>query len=640
MPTRRDVLANLSATSALTACGVSRVAYTPANAAAPSTGPVASYGIYPPIGMARVGNSDDWFLAPEVPGVPPLPAGDYKNGADEIKRQAQRFRVYAFDAAGQVVREVTAAEADITWTVRLANTKAAWYGFSNPMDNEEAAPGIPGQRRNGDIMGADREAMLVIDSGEVSIQGVDVNPTGSDAAFELTGTFWGTMPVYLGEVRTDGAGRLIVLGGRGVTQSALPDNPIDNFSDNDGWHDDWSDGPVTATLRFADGTEVVVQEPAWLACCGPNFAPDIEPIVTLYDVMENLAIDEGWRQPPVRLSFQRDIYPFFQRLGLMAWVAAEANLRQGWIDVGDFLDPAYMGRVADARPANQAFRQSLFDKIRPPNVATVEPDMLPRMLGDGINYQDSPLRWFTITPAWYDVLMRWAAGDFIDDWRPNVQPAITELSQVPLTEQPAALTRAALDPCSGGAFHPGVELTWPLRHRELFTGPFRLAHSNRASLIQDVGRLLTPQIALTQGPVGPVSAGDLTRWMGLPWQCDAFSCQSVTFSNGFPVAVWWPALLPIDVLPEAYYDQLMRTDLTPAERLKFFESRLAWSRGSAGIGYHAEASYNDGLNKMIYLWNRMGMIVQRPGPTDRGAPRDIPDTLFVEIDRGSMSFIP
>src|SRR5262245_32895471 len=80
--------------------------------------------ISPAIGIARVGNSPDgWFLGPEVAGPHPYPAGGFKDAAGRMKRQAARFRIYGLDANGRVVRELTAADADITWTVHLANKK-------------------------------------------------------------------------------------------------------------------------------------------------------------------------------------------------------------------------------------------------------------------------------------------------------------------------------------------------------------------------------------------------------------------------------------------------------------------------------------------------------------------------------------
>jgi len=181
------------------------------------------------------------------------------------------------------------------------------------------------------------------------------------------------------------------------------------------------------------------------------------------------------------------------------------------------------------------------------------------------------------------------------------------------------------------------------RNRAPDAEPFRIALAKRPKLVQDIGFLLTPETAFngnpdlgTPPPIGPQGPGDLTRWMGLPWQCDAFSCQQVLMQADFPTAVWWPALLPIDVLPEANYDSMMRDDLSDDERLKFFESRVAWSRGVAGIGYHANASYWDGITNMIALWERMGFVVRRPGPGGDGRLAAIPREVFGEVGRGNM----
>lgn len=125
--------------------------------------------------------------------------------------------------------------------------------------------------------------------------------------------------------------------------------------------------------------------------------------------------------------------------------------------------------------------------------------------------------------------------------------------------------------------------------------------------------------------------------MGLPWQPDAFSCQNVNFANDFPTVVWWPALLPVDIMPEYAYKQAMRTDLSREERLKFAGIRAPWARGAAGIGYHANASYFDGLNRMVYLVDRMGVVMKQPAPTDLTTGENaLPEYLYVEMDRGSM----
>ncbi|MEQ9334439.1 CTQ-dependent glycine oxidase GoxA [Thalassobaculum sp.] len=652
---RRDFLAGASAlTLTFPLVPKSAVAAT-GRETAPAGAVVARLGIYPAIGICRVGGSAKWFLAPEVPGLPPQPEGGFKDGEQAIKKQVQRFRIYAFDDQDRVIGEVTAADAKIEWRVHVANTKAAWYGFNNPLDNGALAPGLPGQRRNQYfVTDEERLKMLAIDGGETRIHGPGTNPNGDNPRYAMGGRFWDQIDVGLGHLRTDDAGRLLVFPPDG--KSASPTNaPITSFADNNGWHDDWCDGPVEAAVTLGDGT-VRIADHAWVASVGPNFAPEIPPISTLYDVIADLNVAEGWTAAPsVPISFRRDIYPTFRRLALMEWVAAEGNLRQGWLNVGDFADPAYIARLRDPSPANRAFRQSVFEKFRDPDnnapdAYKTERLKMPYMLGDGVNYDGSPLQWFRFPKLQYRHLQLWADGSFTDDYQDPVADAVTGVDDLDLALRPDALTEAALEPCSGGAFHPGVELTYYLRLKEMYARnrdrtaePFRIALAKRPSLLQDIGFLLTPETAFngnpdlgTPPPIGPQGPGDLTRWMGLPWQCDAFSCQQVLMQSDFPTAVWWPALLPIDVLPETYYENMMRSDLSDDERLKFFESRVAWSRGVAGIGYHANASYWDGITNMIALWERMGFVVRRPGPGGDGKLAAIPGEVFVEVGRGNM----
>jgi len=88
-----------------------------------------AYGkIFPAIGIARLGNSPaEFFIGPETPGLTPDPGGSYKDAAGAVKRQAARFRLYAFDKDGRAVAELTADHPDVAklaWTVSLANKKA------------------------------------------------------------------------------------------------------------------------------------------------------------------------------------------------------------------------------------------------------------------------------------------------------------------------------------------------------------------------------------------------------------------------------------------------------------------------------------------------------------------------------------
>src|ERR1700751_2454899 len=92
------------------------------------------YKIHPAIGIARVGNSDDHFIGPEIPDVPALPSdGKFKKDG-KIKRQAARFYVFGYDdsspSAAPIEINGNAANVErIEWTVHLANRKAVWYKF-------------------------------------------------------------------------------------------------------------------------------------------------------------------------------------------------------------------------------------------------------------------------------------------------------------------------------------------------------------------------------------------------------------------------------------------------------------------------------------------------------------------------------
>jgi hypothetical protein len=208
----------------------------------------------------------------------PHPPGFYRDATGALKRQAVRFRVYGLDGDGRVVAELTAANAEITWTVRLANKKASWYEFQLAQDIPEAASAPTQMLRN--ITVSDRAA-LSIDPGPRQITGRGVDGPAFD-----TGRFMGT-PVYLGELKTDEEGRLVVLGGRGVSASS-DGTPAITFANNDGWHDDVSDGPVRAEVRFRGQTLPV--DPAWVVVAPPNYAPMQKSVRTLWDLMRGVAI--------------------------------------------------------------------------------------------------------------------------------------------------------------------------------------------------------------------------------------------------------------------------------------------------------------------------------------------------------------
>jgi hypothetical protein len=300
------------------------------------------YRIHPGIGIARLGDSPDEFcISPEKPAALPIdcdsegnprltPDGTselsiakFKDAEGRIKRQAARFHIYIYDDKNPCGRPLKIGDeikgggnngvlVDIQWQVYLANKKSSWYEF-------DALKGEHGyeknhKRRNADITNKEARQKLIIDPG----------PQVVNATTQRTASFSRKnndvyAPVFppkldpnsintLGDLRTDGAGRLLVLGGHGnsgTVNRGLGHPRIDTYANNDGWFDDTSDGVVMARLvmfskevgrlRFID-----VEYPAWVIVSYPAYVPEILDIVTLDDVVYDLAIRE--------LAYRTDLY--------------------------------------------------------------------------------------------------------------------------------------------------------------------------------------------------------------------------------------------------------------------------------------------------------------------------------------------
>ena len=131
-------------------------------------------------------------IGPERLWDPPIPAGGFKDGQCRVKRQAARFRLYAYNDDG-TIDEITAAEADISWTVHLVNKKAVTRNSGSAAD-------------------------LTIDPGPRTLTGPDQRAEFDTGTITFPGTSAVTVP--LGEIRTDDEGHLLVLGGFGHVRVA------------------------------------------------------------------------------------------------------------------------------------------------------------------------------------------------------------------------------------------------------------------------------------------------------------------------------------------------------------------------------------------------------------------------------------
>lgn len=592
---------------------------------------ITSFRIYPRIGIARVGNSPNaYFFGPEVSGDHPVDPDNFRDPQNRIKRQAARFRVYGFDAEGNVVKEITAADATINWRVEIANKKSSWFDFDLAMDIPAAAD-IKSTRRNPSVI--DRRSLEITPAAR-HISGSSVNQDGDDGAHAFDdGTYCGKS-VYLGELRTDEDGRLIFLGGRGLSENPWP-LPAVTFGNNEGFHDDTSDGSVDADIVY-EGRSYAA-EGSWVLVAPPNYAPGIQAIVTGYDLLDDLVHPYDPTTAP-RPSFESDIMPLLLRFSLHQWVNAGFARDFGIGSASDFTDPEFMRRLASTSESSVLLRRSIFTMFRPADYSIPLSNALPGYYGDAMSLDTTsadPREWMAITATQYGSLDKWAAGDFVDDFDfdafcrssgrtslygeyPLPPPNFDDLTAA---QQIAGIDRAVLDETLGGPFHPGCEFTWPMRHRMMYseTDPLRI---KRRSVEPDHGDLLTQVSALAKdGPLDGSLPGSITRWMAIPWQTDTSSCLSsyLPYVDDY-LPTFWPARVPNDVMTQAQYDELTGdgdSDLDKQKLVSYLE-RPKWLRGiryPKGIAFPQQVNSKlIGVNRFIEKWPDVGIVVEQRPP--------------------------
>ena len=598
--------------------------------------------IHPAIGIARIGDSKtEYFIGPEVVDAPPEQASPpefYRDSTGAIKRQAARFRIYGYNAAGEVVRELTPENADIAWTAHVANRKAQWYQFQYALDIPEAVDASDNQfpLRNPKVK--DR-GKLAIDPGPRSISGRNVSG-GPGHSFD-TGSFQaaGSAPVTvpLGEIQTDADGQLIFLGGHGKSYSPTGTPVFDpnngkSFNNADDWCDDTSDGPVTAAVSI-DSVAIPV-EPAWVVVAPPNYAPNVVGWRTMYDLMCDVYVEAGWMTMPEMPSFSRDILPILDRLSGLQWVNKGFAAYFGKGGPMHFTNPDLLAKLShklslpsEPDPYSE-LRRAVYHSFRPPGPNVAEPiawpHVWPWVYGDAFGSfpENGPGNMLTMTGLQEGLLRRWVDGHFVADW-PTAHRQVASIDQAPLAEQPQILDKAALHYCLADTFHPGCEMTWPMRHASMYSKPFRIRHRRAGDPEPDYGSKLTPvNVRFVDGPLYAQPPGGLTRWMAIPWQGDTAFCRSGYNPDFDPfLPTFWAARVPNWVLTEEDYRKVVNAALPREERLAAFSQRQNWLRAIK------DADVPTVMMRMITHFGQMGIVEVRQGVAN---DPDFPEFIYVE----------
>jgi len=158
----------------------------------------------------------------------------------------------------------------------------------------------------------------------------------------------------------------------------------------------------------------------------------------------------------------------------------------------------------------------------------------------------------------------------------------------------------------------------------MYGAPYRIAGRPSQTAEPDYGTSLTQEIVLSKtGPLQEQGAGDLSRWMALPWQGDTAFCRSGYDPEYDPyVPTFWPAHVPNQVLTLDDYEKVCDQSLTMDERIAAFHNRPSWLRQIP-----SNVSLPDQMLYMVNHFGEMGILEAKPRPDDMP---QLPEMLYVE----------
>ena len=341
--------------------------------------------------------------------------------------------------------------------------------------------------------------------------------------------------------------------------------------------------------------------------------------------------------------------PIFDRMHNLQWVNAGFATAFGWNGVFDFSSPEEIEKLADTSAVYMEQRRNVFNNFRNYERDGASPVPFPWIYGDAMNIpSQSPRQHAVLSDLQMQMLEQWVSGDFINDNLAN-NTKIESIEDLPPSEQPAMLDRAALEYCLADAFHPGCEMTWPMRNPDMYMSPFRIKHPLPGWQEKSFGSQLDKdETTLPNGPIaGGQFPGGITRWMAIPWQTDTASCRSGYNKAYDPyLPTFWPARVPNEVLLEKDYDIVMNTKLPLGDRLQAFANRASWLEA-----LNLDKGYTHQINKMIHHFDHLSVVETRDGPKDdlnfpsimqvadkvklRYTPQAI--TTYMKLEEGGMA---
>ena len=651
--------------------------------------------IHPGIGIARLGNSDEYFIGPEAPGIvsdpggkggPGPDGGSYRDDAMKLKRQAQRYRIYAYDEEGNVVGEINSDSSDvasINWRVHVRNMKAANYAFQGAYLFD------PEDYRNPSIQGDAKRPIdrtkLIIDPGPKTI-GPDTQQPVVMAGDVFTGVTSGTLSGYLrycnfipkdpsrpvpvsykaatdielGQLRLDEKQRLVFVPAPGkadcVTTPKVelsnpsedhnPPNGPENGSDPltnqfayfnvPGWWDDTCGGEIDATVTLKDGTVLSTRDGVTSSSKeGTRNAKNGAWIVTappkyapyMYHVVSILdrvyeAFPEADPNAGKTTNFYRDVYPILSRACNYGWVSAEAA----------GVDPSTRNLAhGPHQPGNM---------LSPENIAA--------FIKKGS--AGAPVR------QWIYNLMRHAEGGKLVDTLPPAPPAPAPAPR-PAGEGPVSQGRMPKLWGTGGKPLQNKQLGHNLPNQYLSLTDWQLGRmKDWAEGNFDVGELIPPlaldslpiknqPIAMDAAALEPTIGGGFHPGIEFPYLiaypqnfAEAFRVKGGTEPGSVAAYMsspwqgdywscneaWWPVQRP---------EIVFQYDKASGKR-----TYKEWFRGYGPQG--EPLSSTDGYNQMVYAWSKLGMVLPEMDPATGDFLKDNGEVVYQEYERDRTLNVP
>ncbi|RHZ59321.1 hypothetical protein Glove_364g4 [Diversispora epigaea] len=397
---------------------------------------ITSFAIYPPLGVASVGNSDDYYVgaAYMLEGNPKF---EFKDSQHLVRPHAVRYRIYGFDEKGEVIFDHA--------------TYLDWEG--------------------------DRKELEAVSKKSLSSDGFKDLEDGKRLEESFNANIYGDKAkLGLGKMIMEKEGSILIIGGKGKS----------------GKYYDTSDGSIETKVELKitnKPKELKNREgKSWVIVAAPKYAPGIPNLVPLYQVIwETKHLNRNNPEKyyeKIKTEYYRDIRPIFDAIHKNSWVNKMAFTGHG------------VGKRG----------KELFSRVRVPKKLasavghsgqTYGYFMPPLSGNDGVAEPSSPDKFLTVTEGQYYHLQQWADGNFylyegnkLTEYKYEFKSdydqsrylkykkfseegnedneKFKEFEEIITSpyEQIEHLKKSALEWSVGGAFFPGIEMTYTAYFKE------------------------------------------------------------------------------------------------------------------------------------------------------------------------------